>query len=294
MTTKPVRQRVIDFAKDQAYAGAHYLWGSQGGTPTSGREVKFNPKSLNPATVSFCAARCERDGIQVCGGRYMRRKHAAGEDTPTSASSAYLKQWIADNGSYGETNWDDSLTPRLQKGTGVPEMIVWGEGCDDTRHFDCISFVNWCFWQVRAQKPTFDMYHYFYSIEERGAVTATDVTDEPLTNVQPADLLLYGTIVNSSQYFADRIKKERDARKDEDADADQAAFDNKVTSKKFMNQYHVPVVPKKGVGVGIHHIAFATGQANGRVHASDNNNGVIIDTWGDPVRRIRLPDSFFM
>jgi hypothetical protein len=292
-SNKAVRQRVIDFAMRQAYDGAHYLWGSQGGTPNSGAEVTFNPRNLNPATVSFCAAFCKRDGHQVCGGRHARRTLPSGLTNPVSPSSPALKEWIAKNGHYAETDWDDTLTPRLQKGTGVVEQIVWGEGCDGTRHFDCISFVNWCFWQVRAQRPSFDMFHYFYSIEPRGAVTATDVTDEDLSSVQPADLLLYGKIVNSGDYFAERIKKERDAHKDDDADADQAAFDQGTTSPKFFNQYHIPAVPTKGVGVGIHHIGFATGQGNGRVHASDNSQGVISDTWGDPVRRVRLPDSFF-
>jgi hypothetical protein len=293
MGNKSVRQRVVDFALEQAYAGAHYLWGSQGSTPNAGREVKFNRKSLNPATVSFCAAYCERDKPQVCGGRYARRTLPSGLANPVSSSSPALTAWIAENGHYAETDWDDTLTPRLQKGTGVAEQIVWGEGCDATRHFDCISFINWCFWQVRAERPTFDMYHYFYAVEPRGAVTAADVTKESLSDVQPADILLYGKIVNSADYFSERIKKEREANKGDDADADQAAFEQGTTSKKFFNQYHVPVVPTKGVGVGIHHIGFATGKGDGRVHASDNSRGVVTDTWGDPVRRIRLPDSFF-
>jgi cell wall-associated NlpC family hydrolase len=294
MSNKAVRQRAVDFALEQAYAGAHYLWGSQGSTPNAGREVKFNPKSLNPMTVSFCAARCDRDKAQVCGGRYARRTLPAGLTNPTSAGNPALRTWLDENGHKAETNWDDSLTPRLTKGTGVPEQIVWGEGCDDTRHFDCISFINWCFWQVRSERPTFDMYHYFYSIEPRGAVTATDVTNENIDDAQPADVLLYGKILNSATYFAQRLKEERDAGDTTDADADQGAYDQGKTSPKFFNKYHIPVVPTKGVGVGIHHIGFATGKADGRVHASDNSQGVITDRWGSPVRRIRLPDAFFM
>jgi hypothetical protein len=293
MTNMAVRQRVVEIALEQASAGAHYLWGSQGSTPNSGREVKFNPKSLDPKTVSFCAARCDRDGAQVCGGRYLRRTLPAGLTNPTLPGSPALTTWLEENGQRPETNWDDSLTPRLTYGTGVTKQIVWGEGCDDTRHFDCISFINWCLGHVRAVTPTFDMYHYFYSIEPRGAVTATDVTDEAVSDAQPADILFYGAIVGSAGYFAKRIKDERDAGKKEEADADQDAYDKGKTSQKFFNSYHIPVVPTKGIGVNIHHIGFATGKADGRVHASDNSQGVITDKWGSPVRRIRLPDEFF-
>jgi cell wall-associated NlpC family hydrolase len=291
MSKQAVRQRVVDIALGQL--GAHYLWGSQGSTPNmAGKEVKFNPKSLNPNTVSFCAARCDRVGPQVCGGRYARRTLPAGLTNPTSPGSPALKKWLDENGHFAETNWDDSLTPRLTMGTGVTKQIVWGEGCDDTRHFDCISFINWCLGHVRSVRPTYDMYHYFYSIEPRGAITATDVTDEDPSKAQPADLLFYGDIVKSHDYFIDRIQKERDAHHDEDADADQKALDRGTTSEKFIKDYHIPVVPTQGVGA-IHHIGFATGKGDGRVHASDNSQGVITDTWHSPVRRIRLPDSFF-
>jgi hypothetical protein len=293
MTNMAVRQRVVDIALEQAYAGAHYLWGSQGSTPNAGKEVKFNPKSLDPKTVSFCAARCDRDGAQVCGGRYARRTLPAGLANPISPGSPALRTWLDENGHYAETDWDDSLTPRLTKGTGITQQIVWGEGCDGTRHFDCISFINWCLGHVRAVTPTFDMYHYFYSIEPRGAVTATDVTDEDVSAAQPADILFYGGIVKSADYFAQRIKDERIAGENIDADADEDAYNKGRTSEKFFNKYHIPVVPKKGIGVNIHHIGFATGKADGRVHASDNSQGVIADKWSSPVRRIRLPDDFF-
>lgn len=295
------RQCVVHAALEQAYEGAHYMWGSQGGTPNDkGGEVTFNPKNLSPARVSFCAAHCKRDGAQVCGGRWHQKTLASVWKGPpgstkgaVSASDPVLAQWIADNGSYPETNWDDTLTPRLTSGTGVATQIVWGEGCDGTRHFDCISFINWCIGQV-ARRPTFDMYHYFYSIEPRGGVLpAMDVTDEDLSDVMPADVLLYGKVVRSADYFGEQIAKERKAGKKDEADADQENLDEGKTSKNFISKYHIPVVPQYGVGVGIHHIGFATGKGKQRVHASDNSNGVIIDTWGDPVRRIRLPDDMF-
>jgi hypothetical protein len=304
MSSLAKRQRVVEIALQQAYEGAHYLWGSQGSTPNQGLEVKFNPKSLNPSTVSFCAAQCSRSGgLQVCGGRFAQKALAAvwkgppgSAKGPVSPSDSALRQWIADNGHYHETDWDDTLTPRLTKGVGVTTQIVWGEGCDGTRHFDCISFINWCLRKVAPKWQTADIPHFFYSIEPRGAaVQALDVTDEDLSDVMPADILLYGKVVKpSADYFRERIANERAEGKKEEADADQAAYERDETSASFRKDYHIPVVPRYGVGVGLHHIGFATGKGNQRVHASDNSNGVIIDTWGDPVRRVRLPDTWFI
>ena len=232
------RQRVIDFALQQAYEGAHYLWGSLGTTPNYGAEVTFYPKSLNPKTVSFCAAQCSRNsGLQICGGRFAQKALAAvwkgppgsSKGVAVSASDPALAKWISDNGHYAMTDWDDTLTPRVTKGVGVTEQIVWGEGCDGTRHFDCISFINWCLKKVSPKWQTADIPHFFYSIEPRGAAVQTrEVTDDD--DVMPADILLYGKVVKpAADYFRERVADEREQGKDDAADADQAAYNKGET-----------------------------------------------------------------
>ncbi|CAN5152252.1 hypothetical protein BH11PSE4_BH11PSE4_05390 [soil metagenome] len=295
------RQHVINIALQQAYDGAHYMWGSRGGRPNDNSvSTRFNPKNVTDMSrLSFCAAFTDRDGgAQVCGGRWMRRAVPEGTRNPTTASDPKLQAWLAANGHKSEINWDSSLTPRLTKGVGVKTQIVWGEGCDDTRHFDCIAFVNWCLGKGNLSKFTFDMYQYFYSIEPRnGVISAKDVTDEAVDKSQPADILLYGTIVGSpATYFEGQIAEERAHGKTKDADLDQIDLDaiRNDSPQNFKARHSIPCIPKYGVGVGIHHIGFATGKNNGRVHASENAMGVISDTWGDPVRRIRLPSSFFV
>ena len=303
---RAIRQHVINIALNQAYEGAHYMWGSRGGTPNGNTvSTKFNRKDPNPATVSFCAAFTDRDrGTQVCGGRWAQKAKAVvkkgpeGFTNPTAASDPILAKWLAKNAHYNETDWDDTLTPRLTKGVGVTTEIVWGEGCDGTRHFDCISFINWCLGKGVYGKYTYDMNQYFYSIEpKQGVVSAEDVTDEDPKKALPGDILLYGTLVKpATQYFQEEIAKERAVGDTKGADDDQTDLDviKGSSAHNFIVRHGVPCVPKFGVGVGVHHIGFATGDGDsGRVHASDNSNGVIADKWGSPIRRIRLPDSMF-
>ena len=51
-----------------------------------------------------------------------------------------------------QVGWSSDLTPRVVKGdsitdydtgTNVTNAVVWGEGCDDTQHFDCGGFVKY-------------------------------------------------------------------------------------------------------------------------------------------------------
>jgi hypothetical protein len=222
-----------------------------------------------------------------------------GCDNPTVSSSPALQQWIVDNGHRSEMGWDVTPTPRLTAGRGEDTAkIRWGEGCDATRHFDCISFINWCIMRTRspASKPfTFDIPQYFYSIEPKaGTLSAIEVTDP--NDVLPADILIYGKIVKpASSFFEDEIKKEIAAGDTKGAAADQIDLDliRGKGAHDFIFRHSVPCVPTFGVGVGLHHIGFATGNGTERVHAKDSANGVVVDVWEDPARRIRLPDSVF-
>ena len=58
---------------------------------------------------------------------------------------------------HSQYGWGAELTPRMvkgkdimayRKGLNLTDRVVWGEGCDDTLHFDCGGFVRYVVNQV--------------------------------------------------------------------------------------------------------------------------------------------------
>lgn len=168
------RKAILQLAKQQADEGAHYLWGAQGLRPSSTYSVAFAPvvltKNLDATGPSikdttFCAATTVVAGlVSVCAGRCYHPHLAKGECqsilVSAPESDALLGKFIdtyKDN-TRAQYNWGFSRTPRKVRGnamdytTATPRKldgtIVWGEGCDDTRHFDCGGFIKWILQQV--------------------------------------------------------------------------------------------------------------------------------------------------
>lgn len=157
-TAEQRRLETLSFAQGLAKDGAHYLWGAESLKPnrTGGG---FAPVALDrPANATFCAATNAVNGrIFVCAGRCARRTgggRIVSPDTDTRLK-AFVTLWGGKPTSqYG---WGDELTPRVVKGDNVmdyaanvslTDKVVWGEGCDDTLHFDCGGFVRWVVKQV--------------------------------------------------------------------------------------------------------------------------------------------------
>jgi hypothetical protein len=162
------RLDILAYAKRLADDGAHYLWGAQGDKPTSSGAIKYAPVVLDTAQLdqsSFCAATITVAGVvYVCAGRF---RHAGLSRQPPTQKVALLpnqsnnvsnKDLLEFIGKYGKTptaqvGWGFELTPRTIRGdsimdymtspaTDVTGAVVWGEGCDDTMHFDCGGFVR--------------------------------------------------------------------------------------------------------------------------------------------------------
>ncbi len=172
------RKDMINYAMKLCIEGAHYLWGGDGSKPTPGGSVQLKPDDLNIAStgLGFCAAMCNQN---VCAGRFRHAdlilrepKAAARVENMDLGGSDKLKDFVAtykDKAS-SQVGWDDKLTPRRLCGytggdkigapmdymssyvdaTGkqhwgidVTDKLVWGEGCDDTQHFDCYHFVSY-------------------------------------------------------------------------------------------------------------------------------------------------------
>ena len=144
------RQAIVDEARSHV-GWAHYLWGGAGNTPgnADGAQyrpslVKMQPDSLHPKHPSVQTAFTQIGGLNTCAGSSNTVIQLAKEQT-----DAYLDLLTA------TTNFPlplINITPRLYKFNGKAKPIgishdgiVWGEGCANVRHFDCIGFVNYCY-----------------------------------------------------------------------------------------------------------------------------------------------------
>jgi hypothetical protein len=157
-TAEQRRQEILNVAQSLAKDGAHYLWGAEGLKPTR-TGGGFAPVALDrPANATFCAATNTVGGqIFVCAGRCSRRTGGGLIPAPDTDSrlAAFLTQWAGKP--HSQYGWGDQLTPRLVKGDNImdyarnidlTDKVVWGEGCDDTLHFDCGGLVRWVVLQV--------------------------------------------------------------------------------------------------------------------------------------------------
>jgi hypothetical protein len=148
--------------------GAHYLWGAAGDKPSTNGAVRYAPVVLDPdrpEQSSFCAATITVSNVvYVCAGRFRHDGLATAKPAkkiavpsvgpPEDLSRRELLAFIEKNGKNpaSQVGWGFDLTPRVVKGdsiidystsTNVTNAVVWGEGCDDTQHFDCGGFVRY-------------------------------------------------------------------------------------------------------------------------------------------------------
>jgi hypothetical protein len=160
------RNDILAYAKRLADDGAHYLWGAAGDKPTANGAVQYAPVVLDankPELSCFGAATITVSNVvYVCAGRFRHDGLAAAKPArkiaipavgpPDAISTKELLAFIEKNGKNpaSQVGWGDDLTPRFVKGdsimdystsTNVTNAVVWGEGCDDTQHFDCGGFV---------------------------------------------------------------------------------------------------------------------------------------------------------
>lgn len=175
--TMTVRQQILSVAKQLADEGAHYLWGGNGEIPNSQNIHLFAPPILTNdinQEIAFCAARKSVEGQPfVCSGRCLAVNNGRDPTVPNPGSDqrfiAFLAKYVDASGKIApQTNWGTELTPRKVLGSGAGEpmqytgtgpvsyagKIVFGEGCDDTKHFDCYGFVNWVVERVCGVKIT--------------------------------------------------------------------------------------------------------------------------------------------
>lgn len=161
------RNDILAYCKRLADDGAHYLWGASGEKPTANGNVSYAPIVLDSTRLQetcFCAATITVANVPyVCAGRFRHadlrgvqpaNKFATAKIGPPDPASAKQLQAFIDKNAKSpsaQVGWGFDLTPRAVQGTDVMDyeshtnlggVVVWGEGCDDTQHFDCGGFVR--------------------------------------------------------------------------------------------------------------------------------------------------------
>lgn len=157
------RAAIIKQAKAVCDQNGHYLWGGHGQKPAPNGPITLADPVLdtaNLANTQFCAAVLNGN---VCVGRFrappVRVQSPVQKiwNTMTDDVAKFVKSNAANPGA--QVGWNGGLTPRCVKGyagndaQGSPtdyegggpllNSVVWGEGCDDTQHFDCNGFVQY-------------------------------------------------------------------------------------------------------------------------------------------------------
>jgi hypothetical protein len=166
------RTDILTLAKNLASDGAHYLWSAGGDKPTADGPVYFAPVVLDAGKLeqtSFCAAAIDSQGFTyVCAGRFQHpglqsekpsKKIAVlpgvsanGDDASIKLLQDFIQKYSKLPGT--QVGWAAGLTPRVIQGqkvmnyltvpaTNLAGALVWGEGCDDTLHFDCGGFIRY-------------------------------------------------------------------------------------------------------------------------------------------------------
>lgn len=172
-----------------SFLGCHYVNGAYGAIPMADKDQNGGGLTNRPGGVVLIADATRLDpailGKEkalavkaatmtvkqycVCAGRYLK---AAGGST-VEAGDRELKDYLGSLAGNPASwpNFKGKLTPRRSYGPGESGTLVWGEDCTGIRHFDCITYVNYCLSQVQPLTV--------FSIDQwSGAPEARAVTEE--------------------------------------------------------------------------------------------------------------------
>jgi hypothetical protein len=158
MTESMLRSQIRSLAVSQV--GAHYVWGGYGNIPGPrpdpnpfpggfGHRVHMwpNDPAANTADhgrqvpIMNTAFTNIQGTIHICGGRFRRTSGPRADYANPASRDASIREVL--------------LWPRPDNTAGSSRMI-WGENCEGVRHFDCVGFVNWCYWKALGSNNVFN------------------------------------------------------------------------------------------------------------------------------------------
>lgn len=128
-----LRIQIVQLALKLFNSREHYYWGA----PDSGK-VAMSRDDFTPNSTQRHVFAASNDGLHFCAGRcdsddVKKRAHFSG--------SAPVDAWMAvpDKVSFPRFYMDgDTVHPSASE-------FVWGESCMGKKHFDCGSFVRYCY-----------------------------------------------------------------------------------------------------------------------------------------------------
>ena len=208
VSVEVLRNRLLFAAANQARLGSHYLKGGYGQIFNAQRQLVatscvpghthrtwgwMDPPHLSSREKPICFAQeSNRRGLghRVCAGRCRHPSVVSRQIAPRVQGVDAAAVIAVANACSNPQNY---LWPRPQNyenGTNV----VYGECCIGVRHFDCIGFVNWCFWTALNQTRTVS-----YEIRQWQQASA-GVRMLPIGQAQPGDIL-FGYNGNTNQHI---------------------------------------------------------------------------------------------
>ncbi len=161
-------KKIVDVAQKQI--GSHYLNGAYGAIPDrgdgcpcrpAGITLIADPKRLDPTfkqdpktNLAVFAAEMTVKKYCVCAGNFAT--FLGGR--PASPSDIDLINYLdslRDKPPAAWQNYFTHFTPRRVFGPGpggdLGGKLVWGQSCKGIRHFDCVGFISYCYWQATGK-----------------------------------------------------------------------------------------------------------------------------------------------
>jgi NlpC/P60 family len=188
---EPAKTKVIQLARAQTLAGAHYLWACAGNTPGNSDgawyrrdKAQLHPNvpdldgGLNTADNSkykvytptlFAAFADDATGVFPCIGRTAKFDVPLALNLSMTSGAAFdlklkdLTQDQFDELKQKARDVDKYRWPRpndLLDNNALHHSTVWGESCVGKRHFDCIGFINWLLSEGLNQQIQFGVASY--------------------------------------------------------------------------------------------------------------------------------------
>lgn len=166
----------------KSFLGCHYINGSYGaipgvvgsGSPTRSNNDINSPEFLslindhnrldptlditNPRkNLAVSAAQMKVKEYCVCAGSWESFSGGRRTDANAWDLNFYLNTLRSQPDKNLWIPYFQHFTPRRAFGQGEKGNLAWGQSCAGIRHFDCITFINYCLWQLTGIKYSFEI-----------------------------------------------------------------------------------------------------------------------------------------
>ncbi len=156
-----IRTSIVTLARSFV-ATAHYLWGTAGNQPgiPNGNRGGGKLRAAEMRRPGLDPGEANRDKVlaigtawsdppqaySTCAGR-SKRYSSEGPDLTAflSACADEVRRGNSDQTTWRGAGSQNRLFPRKYYFKDKLQDLVWGENCANTRHFDCVGLVNYCY-----------------------------------------------------------------------------------------------------------------------------------------------------